>query len=430
MNDKAKSTQEIDVMVELAELELTETPKIEKALIKKLENVIITNSEMKELVDMFYQVQGSRIALQNRIRAINQGADDGDQNTLQILLWNLGNKKREEKEIFKILDAATEQLPVGRWMKQIVGVGPTIAAGIIAYLDVKKANYASNFISYAGLNDNNRPWLGREKAKKIVDEVIGDDQYITDEHLIQISAKAHWKVEALDKACTITDDEGTPEYYIDSKKFVVEVCKILGVTAKDLKQAVDSTRTITKAKAEAIGKYFNMEGEVEYIFNTCAVMDKDGNLIPKRDKSALIGQVAKIPYNSDLKVLLFKAGECFVKVSGKDDSLYGKLYRQFKADEIRKNENKEFADQAAKILESKNFNKSTDAYKAYSEGYLPDAHINRRAIRRVLKIFVSHIFEAMWWAEYGTEPPVPYVFGEMGHNDYIGPEIPFPKKNQ
>lgn len=431
LNDKAKSTMEIDEMLfELEELDLVESAKIEKQLIKNLKNVKIGRAEMKVLIDTFYQTQANRIACQNQIRAINQGADDGNSDTVQILLWDLHNKMSQEKELFKVLDAVTEQHPVGRWLKQIKGVGPTIAAGVLAYFDIKSANYASNFISYAGLNDNNRPWLGREKAKKIVDEVLGSDEYITDEHLIRISAKSGWKVASLDEACTVFDEEGLKEYYIDTKKFNVEVCKFLGISAKELKDVVGSTRTITKAKAEEIGNHFNQKEEVDYIFKSCSVTDEHGRLVPKRSKDKLIGQVAKIPYNKDLKVLLFKASECFVKVSGKDDSLYGKLFRQFKAEEIKKNEAGMFKEQAAAILASKNIGKNTDAYKAYSEGFLPDAHINARAKRKVQKIFVSHIFEAMWWSEYGTQPPVPYAFGELGHNDYIGPEIPFPVKEQ
>jgi hypothetical protein len=42
----------------------------------------------------------------------------------------------------------------------------------------------------------------------------------------------------------------------------------------------------------------------------------------------------KLPYNARLKTLIWKMGESFVKVSGKDGATYGKLYAEFKAEEI------------------------------------------------------------------------------------------------
>lgn len=419
-----------NLLIELDEIILTGTEKVDKKRLQELRQVRIDRTQIKSIVDLFYQTQAARISRENQIRAIEQGADESNKNSLDILYWDLRNVATQEKELFKVLDAITDKHPVGVWLKKIKGIGPTIAAGILAYFDITRAKYASNFISYAGLNDNNRPWLGREKAAAIVASVVGKDQYITDDHLCKISAKAQWKVEALEDACTIRDEEGNPEYYIDSKKFLELCCKRLGVTTKDISAVIGGARTITLAHAKQIGEHFNKWDVVSKCFDECAVTDDEGFLIPKRDKEKLIGQVAKIPYNKNLKTLLFKVSESFVKVSGKDDSLYGKLFKEFKAEEIRKNEAGELADQAAEILESKNFSKSTEAYKAYSEGRLPDAHINARAKRKVQKIFVSHIFEAMWWDHYGTKPPVPYVFGEMGHNDYIGPEIPFPKKSK
>ena len=95
------------------------------------------------------------------------------------------------------------------------------------------------------------------------------------------------------------------------------------------------------------------------------------------------------------------------------------------------NEAGAFAERAANILKEKNFNKSTNAYKAYSAGKLPDAHIIAMAKRKTVTIFISHLFEEMYVVQYGTVPPVPYIFGEtLGngkHRDYIAPEIPFSK---
>lgn len=87
----------------------------------------------------------------------------------------------------------------------------------------------------------------------------------------------------------------------------------------------------------------------------------------------------KRPFNASLKTLCWKLGESFVKVSGKETAVYGHLYKERKATELERNENGDFADQAAAKLEKFKIGKTTDAYKAYSVGKLPPAHIHARA---------------------------------------------------
>lgn len=123
----------------------------------------------------------------------------------------------------------------------------------------------------------------------------------------------------------------------------------------------------------------------------------------------------KRPWNADLKVLTWKLGESFVKVSGYEDAYYGKLYKERKALEAEKNERGEFAEQAAAVLAVKKIGKETDAYKAYSQGKLPPAHIHARARRYAVKIFLSDLHHVMYKAHHGKAPPLPYAIGILGH---------------
>ena len=125
--------------------------------------------------------------------------------------------------------------------------------------------------------------------------------------------------------------------------------------------------------------------------------------------------LAKRPWNAGLKVLAWKIGESFVKVSGNPKSLYGRLYVQRKQEEIEKNEGKLFSEQAAAILAKKKIGKSTDAYKAYIQGILPPAHIHARAKRYATKMFLAHYFEALYHMTYQKEPPLPYAIEHLGH---------------
>lgn len=130
----------------------------------------------------------------------------------------------------------------------------------------------------------------------------------------------------------------------------------------------------------------------------------------------------KRPYNARLKTLCWKIGESFVKVSNNDKDFYGKIYKARKAYEQEKNEHGDYADQAKAKLEKFKIGKTTEAYKWYSEGKLPPAHIQERAKRYAVKLFLSHLFEAWYRMEHKTMPPKPYAISILNHAHYI--EIP------
>jgi len=128
------------------------------------------------------------------------------------------------------------------------------------------------------------------------------------------------------------------------------------------------------------------------------------------------------PWNAKLKVLCWKIGQSFVKVSNNEADFYGKIYQSRKALEMERNEAGLFADQAADILSKKSYKKDTDAYKAYIVGKLPPAHIQARAERYAVKIFLSHMHAVWYEMHYGEKPPKPFATSILGHAH----EIPVP----
>lgn len=123
----------------------------------------------------------------------------------------------------------------------------------------------------------------------------------------------------------------------------------------------------------------------------------------------------KRPWNASLKTLCWKIGESFVKVSGDEEAFYAQLYVKRKEAEIAKNEAGEFAEQAKEKLERFKIGKTTEAFKHYSEGRLPPAHIHARAKRYAVKLFLSHLHEKIYEAHYGEAPPLPYPIAILGH---------------
>lgn len=129
----------------------------------------------------------------------------------------------------------------------------------------------------------------------------------------------------------------------------------------------------------------------------------------------------KRPWNAQLKVLTWKIGESFVKVCNNDQDIYGHIYVTRKELEQARNQQGLYAEQAASVLAAKRIGKDTEAYKAYSQGFLPPAHIHARAKRYAVKLFLAHYHHVAYECRYGAQPPKPYVIEHLGHVDYLRP---------
>lgn len=275
--------------------------------------------EARYLVDSYYQLQDYRISSDNQIRSMSR--DDEPHMTLDFFASQM---RTLETQLRSVLDTWSNSKELGVWAKSITGIGPVIAAGLLAHIDIEKAPTVGHIWRYAGFDP-----------------------------------------------------------------------------------------TVTWNKGE------------------------------------------KRPWNASLKVICWKAGESFVKVSGNKNDIYGKFYIQRKEMEIERNEavfevdlaqvkdvvsgtplgahivhNGETfsayqingrwfvggnAKHAYDILKRKKIGKDTDAYKAYSNGMLPPAHIHARAKRYAVKLFLSHYHEIGYKLHFGTEPPNPYPIAFLGH---------------
>ena len=98
-------------------------------------------------------------------------------------------------------------------------------------------------------------------------------------------------------------------------------------------------------------------------------------------------------WNDKLKVLAWKAGTSFVKQSA-SKSKYRKLY-----DKIKKKERR---------LHPKRMQKGTKIL--YNDG-----HIHNRAMRKVVKIFLAHLWQT-WRRQQGLEATEPYAKQLLGHS--------------
>lgn len=248
-------------------------------------SITLSRNEARYLVDSYYSLQKYRIATAGQVRALDQSAEPHD-----VIGWLLGQCETLEKQIARALDQWSAGQPLCQWARSIVGIGPVIASGLAAHIDIHKAPTVGHIWRFGGLD----PTLKWEKGKKR-------------------------------------------------------------------------------------------------------------------------------PWNAGLKTLLWKVGESFVKVSSNPNDVYGRVYQERKEDEARRNLNKAFSQQAADKLAQFNIGKDTDAYKAYSIGMLPPAHIHARAKRYAVKLFLAHYHHVAWELEFKTAPPKPYIIEHGGHVHFIAP---------
>jgi hypothetical protein len=125
----------------------------------------------------------------------------------------------------------------------------------------------------------------------------------------------------------------------------------------------------------------------------------------------------KRPWNPSLKTLCWKIGESFVKVSGREKDIYGKLWLARKALEQQRNEEGRNAEEAARRVAT--VGRATEAYGHYAAGRLPPGQIHARAKRYAVKIFLSHLHHVMYLDHFRRDPPKPWVIEHGGHSDML-----------
>ena len=367
-----------DKQNELADIMPT-VENVNKNLRKKISSIGVSREETRILVDNFYQMQDKRIACEAQLRSIIQEADGSISH--ELLSWNYNQMKIMEDSYFQILDAISKSTRVGRWLREVKGIGPTLAAGLLAYFDIEKASSAGGFWSYAGLNDNLAPKMSRDKAKLIVEDAIKSRDGVLDE---------------------------------------VTVAKVAQATGRRtsmlLTKSTNSKGKIVKDDLIKAVSYMPYNKSLKVLCWKCG---HQFALLQNRD-SSLYGRILK--ERKIYETLKNENGDYAneaKKILGQDYVYDPEEYC------VVDEEDQDFYKRSASILHTKKYGKDTDAYKALNQGMLPKAQIQARAERYAVKLFISHLFEMMYEDKYGEKAPNPYVIAFMDHVDYVGPEVPY-----
>lgn len=235
----------------------------------------LTDANARFTTSAYYALQEMRKRCDMQVRHLGDRNDDST-----ILAKYTGDIFAEgEAAILKMLNKYALASPAGRWMQHQLGIGPVIAAGFLAHIDIEKAPTAGHIWSFAGLNPA-QEWNKGEKR----------------------------------------------------------------------------------------------------------------------------------PYCAAMKQLVFHAGECFKRVSGKPDALYAQLYKSRKALLVERN-NLGYNTERAKTYTTT----SADVRKVLKLGKLPDGNLDRQACNFAVKIFLSHLHVVMYWCRYKKVPPKPFGIAILGH---------------
>lgn len=321
------------------------------------------DDEVRFLVDAYYIVQKNRIRSANQVNSLGETPHE-------LLGWFAKQNEFLEKQVKISLEVFAMNHPVGQWMMSQKGIGPVIASGMLAHIDITRAPTMGHIWSYAGL-ENGMAWTSAANAGKIVKLAMGDSPYVTMEHILAIGRDAFCDPKWLVRRC----------YRAATK---------MGIPFRNEPPTSDD----------------------RYVFTLLNDATEHGQHVKAEH---VVQALSRKPWNTQLKTLCWKAGESFVKVSNYEDAVYGHIYRERKLLEELKNNNGDYADQAAHILASKRIGKTTDAYKAYSAGKLPPAHIHARSKRYAVKQFLADLHTVMYRNHFKKEPPLPYPVEHMGH---------------
>jgi hypothetical protein len=353
----------------------------------------IDRNQARALVDLYYRIQRHRIDLNAQVRALS--AADRPIEVVDHFARQMGAL---ERQMVSALDTFSTSNEVGAWSRSITGVGPVIAAGLMAYIDIERAPTAGSIWRYAGL-DPTLKWHGRTAGRELVDAAFNAED--------SDAAAMYWLAKATERRTTglwhaLEVDIPTPQ------EACADMAAVAGVSYSVI-EALFAQRPI------------HVDNAVEF---ACAELGVDPRRVYEKiydghrvDRTKAKSMLAKRPWNGNLKVLCWKLGDSFVKQSNRANAFYGLLYRKRKELEVERNEAGKFKDQAAETLATKRIQDPLTR-AAYEAGMLPPGRLDLRARRYAVKIFLAHWHDVAYRDHHKAEPPKPWVF-EWGEGQHV-----------
>jgi transposase IS116/IS110/IS902 family protein len=354
----------------------------------------LTAERARWLVDFYYAVQDYRIQASGQVRSIKQDADQGPQ--VPLFEWVLKQMEVSEKEISKALSDYSNGQVAGRWARTITGIGPTLAAGLLAHIDIERAPTAGHIWSFAGLNPEMKWEKGQKRpynAKlKVICWRIGDS-------FVKQSGRAYE---------TVTSESTDDLERAASKDGIDEEERAVQTESAVQEEPVDNAES-AGVHERAVSAESTMDEERA---------DRDESTGPR--ERAASGESADEKERADESESTVSIERVLLAEPAKPEDLYCWLYARRKKQEIERNDAGVFSAQAARsLLERKIRDKGLRA--TYEAGKLPPGRLDLRARRYAVKLFLAHLHHVLYEDHFEESPPKPYILTREEHVHYIGP---------
>jgi len=315
--------------------------------------------EARYLVDAYYQTQENRKRTDNQVRSM------GDEPGL-LISWMAEKNWSLEQQLARSLKEYTAVHPMGDWMRNIRGIGHVLSAGFLAHIDMEHCPTVGHIWAFAGIAGPPQELANRKAAFRVTFKKLDMND---------------------PPPLFLTNEQWATPYYPDGPNIYVYMCQV---------GAQDAPGVILNSNILDVEVLYRNTGQKPWV------------------------KGEKRPFNAQLKVLCWKTGQSFMKLSNRDDCYYGGVYRKRKEYEIANNEAGRLAEKAASQLP--HFKTTTEAYKWYKRGMLPPAHIDARARRYAVKLFLSHLHHEWHVRLYSKAPPLPYPIAFLEHVHFIHPD--------
>ena len=409
--------------------------------------VTLTGAEARYLVDLYYTMQEHRIATAAQGRSLDKGGEPH-----AAIAFFEGQMETLEHQVKSCLDVYSDSQPLGQWSRKVVGVGPVLAAGLLAHIDLTKAPTVGHIWRYAGLDPTckwekktKRPWNAQLKVLCVLptchvttkrgylpiaevnvgDEVLthlGRWRKVTQVFVNKVQGKLYG-LHADNSGNQVAWLTGEHPVYAAEPRIWEEWSEFKVTSAppfswhgiQDISERWILSRPVIADRVEAGSIHVNSRHDKEVRARTTLTTLYDGevfNLEVEEDHSYIVEGYAV--HNC------WKTGESFVKVCGRDDAFYGHIYSARKIQEQEKNEAGLFAEAAKAALAAKKYRDDTKAKACYEAGKLPPAHVHARAKRYAVKLFLAHYWQ-VGREMAGLPVPLPYPIAHMGHAHVIPP---------